>query len=66
MLILMESLSLLNFVRKGIKPGDYIKEFLVDGALTKTVKGAVQVRHERIDIFLRTLHGGEAAGVFAG
>jgi len=54
------------FLRKSVETGYHIEEFLVNRTLAQAVEGLVQIGQQRIDILLRSLHGGEAACVLAG
>ena len=42
------------------------KQLLINGSLTQAAKCLIQGSHQFVDVFLGSLHGGQAARVFAG
>jgi hypothetical protein len=46
--------------------GDHFEQFVIDGLLAHPVKSAIQLVEYLSDVLLRALHGGQAAGIFAG
>ena len=60
----MPAASLLLDIQR-FKARDDVKQFLVDAALAQTMELPIEALQQFVDIFVGTLHGGQAARVFA-